>query len=170
MSDKNLFVYIGVYESKDDAEADYDLLKELHRAKAVGTYDVAVISKDDEGKVHVSKHEKPTQHGAWSGLGVGALIGVIFPPSIIGTAVVGAAAGGLTGHLFRGMSRGDMKELGEALDEGQASLVIVGEDKLDEAIAKELKRQNKAIEREINADAAETRKELDAAIDEAVRS
>ena len=79
MSDKKMFVFIGVYNSKEDAEADYDVLKELHHQKVVGSYDVAVISKDDDGKVHVSKHEKPTQHGAWSGLGVGALIGVIFP-------------------------------------------------------------------------------------------
>ena len=169
MDKDKLFVYVGVYGSREDAEADYEVLKELHRAKAVGTYDVAVISKDADGKVHVSKHEKPTQHGAWSGLAAGALVGVLFPPSIIGTAVVGAGVGGLTGHLFRGMSRGDLKDIGEALDEGEASLIVIGEDKLDEAIARELKRENKAIERQIDADAAATRKELDAAIDDALK-
>ena len=169
MDKDKLFVYVGVYGSREDAEADYEVLKELHRAKAVGTYDVAVISKDADGKVHVSKHEKPTQHGAWSGLAAGALVGVLFPPSIIGTAVVGAGVGGLTGHLFRGMSRGDLKDIGEALDEGEASLIVIGEDKLDEAIARELKRENKAIQRQINADAAATRKELDAAIDDALK-
>ena len=87
--------------------------KELHRQKVVGSYDVAVISKDDDGKVHVSKHEKPTQHGAWSGLGVGALIGVIFPPSVVAMGALGAVTGGLIGHFRHGMPRSDMKELGE---------------------------------------------------------
>jgi uncharacterized membrane protein len=170
MSDKKLFVFVGVYNSKEDAEADYDVLKDLHRQKVVGSYDVAVISKDDDGKVHVSKHEKPTQHGAWSGLGVGALIGVIFPPSVVAMGALGAVTGGLIGHFRHGMPRSDMKELGEALEEGQASLVVIGEDKLDEAVAKELKRMNKQIEREIQLDAHETRKQLDGAIDDALKT
>lgn len=170
MADKNLFLFVGVYSSKDDAEADYDVLKELHHEKIVGTYDAAVISKDAEGKVHVSKHEKPTQHGAWSGLGVGALIGVIFPPSLVAMGALGAATGGLIGHFRGGMSRGDMKELGEELEAGEAALVVIGEDKLDEAIAKELKRMNKQIEKEIQVNAHETRKQLDDAIDDAMKT
>jgi uncharacterized membrane protein len=170
MADKNLFLFVGVYGSKADADADYDVLKELHKEKVVGTYDAAVISKDADGKVHVSKHEKPTQHGAWSGLGIGAVIGVIFPPSVLAAGAVGAAAGGLIGHLRGGMSRGDMKEIGDELDKGQAALIIIGEDKLDEAVAKELKRMNKQIEKEIQADAHETRKQLDDAIDDALKT
>ena len=54
---------------------DYDALLELHAAELVGSYDVALMYKDDDGKVHVKKHEKPTQHGAWSGAAVGALVG-----------------------------------------------------------------------------------------------
>ena len=56
-----------------DAVADYEGLLELHAAKLVGTYDVALIVKDEDGKVHVHKHEKPTQHGAWGGIAVGAV-------------------------------------------------------------------------------------------------
>ena len=58
-----MFVYAATYASLDDAEADYDTLLDLHDADLVGTYDVAIIDKDAEGKVHVTKHEKPTQHG-----------------------------------------------------------------------------------------------------------
>src|SRR5262249_38844101 len=123
MSDKPMFVYAATYGSLDDADADYHTLLDLHDADLVGTYDVAIISKDAKGKVDVEKHEKPTQHGAWTGAGVGALVGLLFPPSIIGMAAVGAASGGLIGHFARGMSRGDMKELGDLLDDGQAALV-----------------------------------------------
>ena len=64
MSDKPVFLYAASYASLDDTEADYDTLLDLHDADLVGTYDVAIINKDDEGKVHVKKHEKPTQHAA----------------------------------------------------------------------------------------------------------
>ena len=163
MSDKPVFVYAATYTSLDDAEADYDTLLDLHDADLVGTYDVAIIDKDDEGKVHVTKHEKPTQHGAWTGAGVGAVIGILFPPSLIGMAAVGAATGGLIGHLARGMSRGDMKDLGDLLDEGQAALVVVGESNIGEQLDKDLERAQKSIEKQIDADSKEFEKELQAA-------
>jgi uncharacterized membrane protein len=122
MSDDRVFVYPAVYADRADADADYDLLLDAHSADLVGSYDVALVYKDDEGKVHVSKHEKPTQHGAWTGAAVGALMGIIFPPAVLGAAVVGAAAGGGIGHVLGGMSRGDAKDLGERLNEGQAAL------------------------------------------------
>ncbi len=80
-----VFIYIGTYASEVDARTDYDLVKGLHSQGAVGTYDAAVITKDDDGKVHVNKDETSTRHGAWGGAGVGALVGILFPPSIIGT-------------------------------------------------------------------------------------
>jgi uncharacterized membrane protein len=160
MSDEPVFVYVAAYDEEDDARADYEVLKELHAAGVVGTYDAALITKDDEGKIHVHKREKPTQHGAWTGVGVGALVGILFPPSILGSAVVAGAAGGLMGHLWHGMSRGDMKDLGEALDDGDAALVIVGRSKLEETLDRELKRANRRIEKQINADSKELDREL----------
>jgi len=92
--DNPVFVYGAVYADRDEADADYDTLLDLHAADLVGSYDVALTYKDDDGKVHVTKHEKPTQHGAWTGAAVGALVGIVFPPAILGSALVGAAAGG----------------------------------------------------------------------------
>ena len=142
--DNPVFVYAAVYADRDDADADYDTLLDLHSADLVGTYDVALVYKDDEGKVHVTKHEKPTQHGAWTGAAVGALVGIIFPPSIIGAAIVGAAAGGGIGHAMGGISRGDAKELGDYLDTGQAALVVIGESRLQEQLDKALTRAEKS--------------------------
>jgi uncharacterized membrane protein len=52
---------------------------------------------------------------------------------IPGTALAGAAVGAAIGHLWRGLSRSDVKELGDLIDEGQAALLVVGEGKLEEA-------------------------------------
>jgi uncharacterized membrane protein len=160
MADEPVFVYVAAYDSESDARADYDVLRELHASGVVGTYDAAVVIKDEEGKVHVHKHEKPTQHGAWTGIGVGALVGILFPPSIIGSAVVAGAAGGLVGHFWRGMSRADVKELGEALDDGEAALVVVGRSKLEQTLDRELKRAQRRIEKQIRADSKELEREL----------
>ncbi len=160
MSDRPLFIYAATYATAVDASADYEALIELHHAHLVGTYDVALITKDEQGKVHVQKHEKPTQHGAWTGIAVGALAGVLFPPSIIGSAAVGGLAGGVIGHLARGMSRGDMKELGELVDTGQAALVIVGESRVGEQLDKALTRALKTIEKQTEADSKEFQREL----------
>ena len=170
MSDRPLFVYAAVYAERDDAMLDYDALLELHAAKLVGTYDVAVISKDEEGKVHVEKHEKPTQHGAWGGIAVGAFLGVVFPPSIIGTAAVGGLVGGVGGHLRKGMSRGDAKELGELLGEGEAALIVIGESRVEEQLDKALTRAQKSVEKELDADSGEFKRELDEASKESAAS
>ncbi len=126
MTDDRLVLYLGVYESPARAAQDLTELAELHRSGRVGTYDAAVVEKDAQGTVTLRKYEKPTQHGAWTGIGVGAALGILFPPSIIAGAIVGGVAGGLTGHLWKGMSRADVKELGEALDAGDAALIVIG--------------------------------------------
>src|SRR3981189_3167112 len=161
MSDHPVFVYGAVYADRPGAEADYDVLLDAHSADLVGSYDVALMYKDDEGKVHVSKHEKPTQHGAWTGAAVGALVGIVFPPAVLGAAVVGAAAGGGIGHALGGMSRKDAKELGERLDEGQAALIVIGESRVQEQLDKALTRAQKSEERQVDADARELARELD---------
>ena len=163
MADRPVFLYAAIYDDLDDAEADYEAVFELHAAGAIGTFDSAIITKDAEGKVHVSKTEKPTQHGAWTGAGVGALVGLLFPPALIGSAVVGAGAGGLIGHLKGGMSRGDLKELGEELEAGNAAVIVLGESKIEEQLAKATQRANKLIEKQIDADADELERELESA-------
>jgi len=74
---ESVFIYIGTYPSEAAARDDYGVVKDLHAAGAVGTYDAAVVTKDDSGKVHVSKDEMATRHGAWGGAAVGAFIGVL---------------------------------------------------------------------------------------------
>jgi uncharacterized membrane protein len=159
-----MFLYAGDYDSVDDAKADLKALKELHREHLVGTYDAAVITKDEEGKVKiVDKTEKPTQHGGWAGLAVGAAIGLIFPPSILVSGLVGAGAGALIGHLHGGMSRSDLKEIGEMLDESDAALIVVGEATIERAVEEATQRAKKQMKKEVRAEA----KEIEKAIDEA---
>jgi uncharacterized membrane protein len=160
MADQPLFVFVGAYPSQEAAHADYDALREAHAAGLVGTYDAAIVFKGADGKVHVHKHEKPTQHGAWTGAAVGAVVGILFPPSIIAAGVVGAGAGGLMGHLWHGMSRADVRELGEALDAGEAGLIVVGRSRVLEQAEKLLSGAERLLEKELLTDADQFEQEL----------
>ena len=55
-----VFIYFGTYPDEAAARAGYDVVKDLHAAGAVGTYDASVVTKDDAGKVHVNKDEMAT--------------------------------------------------------------------------------------------------------------
>jgi uncharacterized membrane protein len=166
-------VLVGVYSDVEDAEADYQAVKELHtEAGLMDAYDAAVIVHREDGKVKITKkHETPPRVGGVLGGGVGLATGLVvalFPIAAIGGGLLlGATAGGaiigsVAGHAAAGMSRHDLKELGEQLDEGQAGLIVVGvadmEARVDEAMkkaAKIEKKQLKADNAAIEADAKE---------------
>jgi len=160
-----VFIYIGTYPDEMSARADYDVVKDLHAAGAVGTYDAAVVTRDASGKVHVNKDEMATRHGGWGGAAAGAVVGILFPPSIIGAALVGGAIGGVSGHLWRGMSRADVKELGDTIDTGEAALLVVGESTFEDALNKAVLNAQKHVTKELNASA----KDVDKAVQEAAK-
>ena len=158
-----MFLYIGTYPSEAAARADYDVVKDLHAAGFVGTYDAAVVTKDSSGKVHVNKDEMATRHGGWGGAAAGAVLGVLFPVSIIGTAAVGAAVGAIGGHVWRGISRSDVKELGELIDSGQAALLVVGASTLADALDKAGLKPDQHIGKQLDVSTAD----VDAAVADA---
>ena len=159
MSDP-VFVFLGVYGDPAIAREDLEVVRDLHATGVIGTYDAAVAVKDADGSVHVDKWEKPTQHGAWWGIGAGAVVGILFPPALLGAAAVGGVTGGLIGHFHGGMSRKDVKELGEMLDAGEACLIVIGKDKLEETLRKADLKAQKTIERQLDVDGKDLEKEL----------
>ncbi len=163
---KTVVVYVATYANLNEAKADYEAVKQLHSAGIIGTYDAAVISKDATGKVTISKTEKPTQYGAWTGLAVGVLVGLFFPPYLLWEAAIGAAAGALIGHFWRGLSRSDMKQIGDTLQESTATLIVIGQSKLQEALRDATKHAVKQFEKELSTDVKSFNKDLTEAVDQ----
>jgi uncharacterized membrane protein len=158
-------VYVGVYSDVADAEADYEFVKDLHtEANLIDAYDAAVIERRPDGKVKiVKKHETPTRVGGVAGAGIGLATGLVvalFPFAAIGggllavTAGGGAVLGAVAGHAAAGMSRGDLKELGEQLDSGQAGLVVVAVSDMGAKVEKAMKKAQKVEKKELKADTA----------------
>jgi len=130
----DVFVYIGTYSAKEAAQSDCEIVREMHSVGAVGSYDAAIVTKNSDGKVHTVNLETATRHAGWGGALAGGLVGLLFPPAIIGTALVGGAIGVVSGHLWRGLSRSDLKDLGETIDAGEVALVVIGENKLEQTL------------------------------------
>ncbi len=159
------FIYLATYPNEAAAQSDYQIVKELHDGGLVGSYDAAVVTKDASGKVHENKDETATRHGAWGGVAAGAVLGVIFPPSILASAAVGGVVGGVSGHLAKGMSRSQVKELGDFIDPGHAGLVVIGELKVKNAIQNAVTGAEKETSEELGVDP----KDMDRAMQEAMK-
>ena len=165
-STDSTFIFVATYVDETAAQDDYQVIKDLHSSGLVGSYDAAVVTKDASGKVHENKDETATRHGAWWGVAAGAAVGVLFAPAVLGAAAVGGVIGGVSGHLAKGMSRSRAKELGDAIDPGQAGLVVVGESKVKEAVQKAVTKAVKETAEDLDVDPKEIDKTLQQAISE----
>lgn len=170
MAIDTFFVFVGTYSDVADAEADYEAIKDLHtEAGIVDAYDAALVVRRDDGKVKITKkHETPTRVGGVLGGGVGLATGLVialFPAAAIGGGLIlaatagGAAIGAVAGHAAAGMSRSDLKELGEALDAGSAGVVVVGVSDMEAKIRSAMKKAQKLEAKELKADAEEIEKD-----------
>ena len=141
---------------QDTSSAVYDILafrfdgkkgaeEALKEAKKSGGFDgfkiaaEAIIEQDEKGKVHF--HE-PGRGGVGTavGAGSGALIGLIGGPAgLLAWAVAGGVIGGTAGHYMgRALSRGDMKEIGDALTPDTSFLLMLLEDTESEGVIKSM--------------------------------
>ena len=157
-------VIVGVYRDLESAEADYDLVRELHTNEGLmDAYDAAVIHRREDGKVKITKkHKTPTRVGGVLGGGAGLATGLVialFPFAAIGggllaaTTAGGALLGALAGHAAAGMSRQDLKELGESLDAGDAGLIVIGVTDMAARIEQAMRRAERLEKKQLKADA-----------------
>ena len=105
---------------------------ELDRMEKAGLLDVentVTISKNAWDKLDVKQvGDVSTGQGAKVGAIVGGVVGLIFPPSLLATAALGAAIGGIAAKL-RGdqLSGDDIKAMAESMAPGTSLLVTVME-------------------------------------------
>ena len=165
MAVDTFLAYVGVYDNPADADTDYEAIKDLHtKAGLIDAYDAAVVVRRADGKVKITKkHETPTRAGGVLGAGAGLATGLVlalFPIAAIGGGLLAVATGGgavlgaVAGHAAAGMSRKDLKELGEHLDSGQAGLVVVAVSDMEAKVERAMKQARKIEARQLKADNA----------------
>jgi uncharacterized membrane protein len=129
-TDKNLQVFIAVFDNEYEAKEALKDFKQMEKDHSIDLVDGAVIVRDAEGKVKFEETADPSAK-KWAGRGAiaGGLVGLIFPPSLIATAVVGGGAGAIWGKIRdKGFKDEDLKEIGEQMDPGSSAIIAVAED------------------------------------------
>jgi uncharacterized membrane protein len=135
---------IGIkVETVDRGEFVLDALQAAAKANRVTLDDLALVTKDDEGKVQIRQTKDVTVgKGAKRGTLVGALVGLAAPP-ILGAAAVGAGIGAVWGKFRdRGVDDDLMKRVGGMIAEGQAVVFAMGDNASIDAIEAKVAEQN----------------------------
>jgi uncharacterized membrane protein len=89
------------------------------------------------------------------GAAVGGLLGLIFPPSLIVSAGVGAGAGAIFGKLRdKGIEDKDLKAIGESLEPDSSAVIAVAEDRVVEQLQAGIEGYRRLARHALSADAA----------------
>ena len=171
MTEKPLIAFVATYDDVADERQDYGEIKQAHVKGFIGHYDAAIVWKNDNGKVQIdSVSDEASRKWLWAGLGVGALVGLIFPPSILATSAIGALSGAVIGKFRDGIPQDDLEQIGDALTGDNAALVVVAQDRVAaalEQIGARLDASNKQIEATLSQDATVAAEQLQEALAEA---
>lgn len=139
---------VADFDDTDAAWVAYELLKSVEDKRTVKIEGVIVIKRDADGKLEV---QKATDHSTRRGLGWGivggVVLGVIFPPSVIGSAVVLGAAGAGAGKARQLHHRKELaEELADAIEPGHSGLIALVSDPRAVEIQKALDKANRVVE------------------------
>jgi uncharacterized membrane protein len=122
--DANTPVVLATAKYPDRALAVEDFNR-VWNARADGEFDhtaVAVLTKDNNGKLQIDRHDSTSKHLAWAG----AALAVVAPG--VGL-VAGAGAGAIIGHFHHNIPKDQVREAGTLLESGESGLIIVAVNK-----------------------------------------
>ena len=156
VSDGAYTLFVADFSDTDTAWQAYEALKSVEDGRTVEIEGVLVVKRDAEGKLEV---QKATDHSTRSGLtwGVvgGVVLGVIFPPSILASAVGFGAFGAAIGKAHNVIARkGLSEELAGVMKPNTAGIVALVEDTAVVEIRKALAKADRIVEKAIDEQTA----------------
>jgi uncharacterized membrane protein len=156
MADSTVEVFVAAFGTEGGAADALKDFRSAERAGAINLIDGAVIVHRTSGKVDYQETADPSGK-TWAKRGAiaGGVVGLIFPPSIIGTAIVGAAGGGVWGKVRdKGFKDEDLRSIGESIPPGSSAIIAIAEDRVIEQLENGIEGYNKISRHVVNADAA----------------
>jgi uncharacterized membrane protein len=136
----------------DVALEAYQALKDVEDGATVKIEGVVVVKRDGTGKLEV---QKVTDHSTRDGLGWGAVggavVGILFPPSILGSVLVVGAGGGIIGKLRERHHKKELAEgLQDAIEPGHSGIIALVSDPGEVKIRKALEKADKIVEKAVD--------------------
>jgi uncharacterized membrane protein len=115
-----------------------------------------VVVHTAEGKVKFEETADPSgKKWAKRGAIAGGVVGLIFPPSIIASAVVAGGAGGLWGKIRdKGFKDEDLREIGDSLPPGSSAVIAIAQDRVLEQLERGLAGYEKIARQAVSAESA----------------
>jgi uncharacterized membrane protein len=131
------------FDGKDTAKETVKAIKKSGALDGQLVVAEVVVEQDEKGKAHFNEPGHGTMGGVVGAVG-GGLLGLIGGPAgllawTVGGAVVGGAAGKYLGRPF---SKGDIKEIGEAMLPDTSAFLLLVEDINSEVVVDSLKDYN----------------------------
>ena len=156
MSTENYEIMMAVFPTVDGAQGAADALDEMAKADTIDIVDAAILVRDAEGKTSVEQHSLPSVgKGAKWGAIIGGVVGLIFPPSIIGAAALGAGIGAGSAALADWALKSDeLEDAAKDLEPGTSAFVAVVENTWVEKVNSAMAGYSKLREHALDADAA----------------
>src|SRR4051812_41667699 len=100
MSRDNLQIFVATFATADQAAKALAAYQQMSRDGTITIVDAVAIVRGADGKVSFVESADPSpKKWAKRGAIAGGVVGLIFPPSILVSAAVGAAGGGIWGKV-----------------------------------------------------------------------
>lgn len=157
MADNPIEVFVATFDNERQAGAALRDFQAMDREGSIKLVDAAVVVRGaDDGKVSFEETADPSgKKWAKRGAIAGGLVGLIFPPSILASAVVGAGGGGLWGKVRdKGFADADLKAVGESLQPGTSAIIAIAEDRMIERLQRGLEGYRNVVRHAVSAEAS----------------
>jgi len=165
VSDGGTTLFVADFSDTDTAWAAYEALSSIEDGRTLAIDGVIVVKRDADGTLEIQKAtDHSTRRGTKWGLVGGAVLGVLFPPSIIGSAAVLGAGGAALGKAQQLHHKIELeKELEHAVAPGHSGILALVSDPRVVEIRDALAKANGIVETAVSHVAA---KEIRALADE----
>jgi uncharacterized membrane protein len=157
VSDGAYALIVADYADTESAWSAYEDLKAAEDGRTVAIEGVVVVKRDGDGKLDIQKAtDHSTRSGLRWGLVGGIALGVVFPPSILGSAAVIGSTGAAAGKIRQLRNRRDLaKDLQDSIEPGHSGIVALVSDPRAVKIRQALALADHIVERTIDQVAAD---------------
>jgi uncharacterized membrane protein len=156
MTTNEVEVFVAAFGDEEQAGSALKDFQTMDREGSIELIDAAVIVRRADGTVKFEETADPSgKKWAKRGAIAGGLVGLIFPPSILATAAVGAAGGGIWGKVRdKGFQDGDLRAIGESLEPGTSAIIAIAEDRVIERLERGVEGYRRIARHAVSAEAS----------------
>ena len=161
VTDQGYAIVVARFANEDAARFAYEGILAAEKAGDLDIEGVLVANADDRGEIHIVKlTDHKTRNGFLAGAVAGAVVGVLFPPTILAGALWAGVGGAAIGKLRNLGTRNKVaKDLASVLTPGSSGIIALAKLNQVDQVQKALPEAEEVKAAAVTDNAAETIKE-----------